>query len=137
MTPFDLPRIPSYKTLQPTALAIRPRMYGPMIKTNPNLLRALLRGYHDELAQVDQAILEIRRQIGEAQRPASQATPDRRQLSTKVMKRIASARRWRRTGYKKRKPNPSASRVQLLSRIHPVRIPSRGAPHALLNWPPL
>ena len=87
----------SYKRRPHSALAIR--------------LRALLRGYQHQVARVDQAILEIRRQIVEARRPTSQATPDGRQLSTIVqlsttaMKRIASARKGRRTEYKMRKPN--------------------------------
>jgi hypothetical protein len=87
----------SYKRWQHSAFAIR--------------LRALLRGYQHQLARVDQAILEIRRQIGEAHTPTAQATPDGRgrsataQLSTTVIKRIASARKGRRTEHKARKPN--------------------------------
>lgn len=87
----------SYRMWQDSVFAIR--------------LRALLRGYQQQLAQVDQAILEIRRQIGEAHRPMAQAPLDRRQrstavqLSTTVMKRIATARQGRKTEYKMRKPH--------------------------------
>jgi hypothetical protein len=93
---FSTHRRYSYKRRQHAAFTIR--------------LRALLRGYQYQLARVDQAILEIRRQIGEAHRPTAPATTDGRQLSptvqlsTTVMKRIALARKGRRREYKPRKP---------------------------------
>ena len=124
----------SYKVWQQPTLAIRPLMHGLMNKTNPNFLRDVLRGYGYELAQVNQAILEIRRRIGERHTLTAQAVPDRRPLPTKVIKRIASARKWRSTEYKRRKPNPSSSLVQWLSfGIQPARTPRRIAPHAFLN----
>jgi hypothetical protein len=85
----------SYKKWQHPAFAIR--------------LRALLRGYQHQLARVNQAILEMRLQLGETYLPPAQAKPDApqlstTQLSTAVMKRIASARKGRRIEYKMRKP---------------------------------
>jgi hypothetical protein len=71
----------SYKRPRHSAIAIR--------------LRALLRGYQHQLARVDQAILEIRRQIGEAPWPTAQGAPDGPQAATAVMKRIAAARKGR------------------------------------------
>ena len=86
---------------------------GPTVKSSPDLVSALLRGYRARLGRVDQAILEIRRQIAKARSQTADATPDRRELSTTVMKLIASGRQKRRTGYRKRRPKQSRSRPQL------------------------
>jgi hypothetical protein len=71
---------------------------------DPALLRAALIGYENQLAQIDKAMADIRRQLrltGSA--GTAPAQPGRRAMSAAARKRIAAAQKKRWAAYRKNK----------------------------------
>ena len=71
---------------------------------DPSFLRAALLGYESQLAQIDQAIADLQRQIKEASgtgRPA--AARPKRTMSAAARRRISAAQKKRWAAYKKAK----------------------------------
>jgi hypothetical protein len=77
------------------------------MKTDDSLLRAALIGYQNELARIEQAMAEIRRQLGPGSGSRSAASAPakmpKRRLSAAARKRIAAAQKKRWAEYKKQK----------------------------------
>lgn len=77
------------------------------MKTDDSLLRAALIGYQNELARIEQAMAEIRRQLGPGAASGSAdsapAKTAKRRLSAAARKRIAAAQKKRWAEYKKQK----------------------------------
>src|ERR1051325_3639913 len=86
------------------------------MKADPALLQAALVGYESKLAQINEAISEIRRELRQAHGATPGATPSvstaatataprraRRKLSAAARARIAAAQKKRWTEYKKNK----------------------------------
>ena len=72
---------------------------------DPALLRAALIGYENQLAQIDKAMAEIRRQLratGSSTNPAPEKE-HRRGMSAAARKRIAAAQKKRWAAYRKSK----------------------------------
>ncbi len=75
------------------------------MKTDDSLLRAALIGYQNELARIEQAMAEIKRQLGSGagSSDAGPAKMPKRRLSAAARKRIAAAQKKRWAEYKKQK----------------------------------
>ena len=75
------------------------------MKTDDSLLRAALMGYQNELARIEQAMAEIRRQLGPggASAQTGPTVAPKRRLSAAARKRIAAAQKKRWAEYKKQK----------------------------------
>ena len=75
------------------------------LKADATLLSAALIGYQQELMRIEQAMAEIRRQVGAKAIPSLGPAParKRRTLSAAAGKRIAAAQKKRWAEYKKRK----------------------------------
>lgn len=74
------------------------------MKTDVALLQAALYGYQSQIAEMEKAIAEIRRKIGNA--PAvdlSSSKPAKRRLSAAARKRISAAQKKRWAEYNKQK----------------------------------
>jgi len=71
---------------------------------DPAFLRAALLGYEAELARIDQAMAELRRQLDHFSKAGTAATPGRRRgMSAAARRRIAAAQRKRWAAYRKAK----------------------------------
>jgi hypothetical protein len=77
------------------------------MKIDPALLQAALAGYENQLARIDEAIVEIRRTLEQTGRQTGDAAPAprraRRKLSRAARARIADAQKKRWAAYKKAK----------------------------------
>jgi hypothetical protein len=74
------------------------------MKTDVALLQAALVGYQSQIAEIEKAIAEIRRQIGHApSADLANGKPAKRRLSAAARKRISAAQKKRWAEYNKQK----------------------------------
>ena len=74
------------------------------MKSDRSLLEAALVGYQAQIAEIQQAMLNIRGMLGEKQAAAAPASkPPRRKMSAAGRRRIAAAQKKRWADYNKRK----------------------------------
>jgi hypothetical protein len=72
---------------------------------DPAFLRAALIGYENQLAEIDKAMAEIRRQLRTAGSGSPTPAKERRTMSSAARKRIAAAQKKRWAAYRKSKPS--------------------------------
>lgn len=73
---------------------------------NESLLQAALVGYQNHLAEINQAIADVRKRLGQAKgTPAARKSQGRPKLSAAARQRIADAQKKRWAAYHKKKAN--------------------------------
>jgi hypothetical protein len=78
------------------------------MQSDTSLLQAALVGYQSKLAEIEQAMADIRKKLGTRTSPAAAGTPrKRRDLSAAARKRISAAQKKRWAEYKKQKAEKS------------------------------
>jgi len=73
------------------------------MKSDRSLLEAALVGYQAQLAEIQQAMLNIRGMLGQQPAAAASSKPARRKMSAAGRRRIAAAQKKRWADYNKRK----------------------------------